>query len=449
MYLGHHHGFRRETGEPQLTFNYYRAFTDFIIRFVFGQGVHFRSPEATEAIIPDLLKRIWEVDNDKEKVLLEIGQLGGVSGDAFTKIAYEEPFLDPAGNYHAGRVRLLPLNPAFCMPVEDTEILTRRGWLSAYDLKTDDQVLSLDQDTDELVWADVEAVNVFNWDGEMHLWESERFSALSTPDHRWIHQTGRGKRSIRTSAEISSLKGRGGAQLVLAGGTPTHFPSEAKYSDDFVELVGWTVTEGALERGSSAIQITQSQRHNQEFCARIDRLHKSFEQTYTYHRDETDCTVWRFNSQVGQAVREVLGKNKGIKPEFLTALTYHQAALLYNTLMDGDGDTRRKRGEFFWQNNWEVMDSFQMLAMMLGKRSTGRMIKRDFGRYDEAKDSGTVSVYQNRTHGLADIKRSTVHYKGLVWCPTTSTGTWVARRKEVMQDGSGKKVIYLTGNCFP
>src|SRR5690606_32418155 len=111
MYLGHHHAFRRETGESQLTFNYYRAFSDFINRFTFGQGVHFRSPKATEAIVPDLLKMIWEEHNDKEKVLLEIGQLGGVTGDAFIKVAYEEPYQDTAGNFHPGRVRILPLNP--------------------------------------------------------------------------------------------------------------------------------------------------------------------------------------------------------------------------------------------------------------------------------------------------------------------------------------------------
>lgn len=116
MYLGHHHGFRRETGEPQLTFNYYRAFSDFINRFTFGQGCHFRSPKATEAIVPDLLKMIWEEHNDKERVLLEVGQLGGVTGDAFIKIAYEEPYEDTAGNFHPGRVRILPLNPAFCFP---------------------------------------------------------------------------------------------------------------------------------------------------------------------------------------------------------------------------------------------------------------------------------------------------------------------------------------------
>lgn len=116
MYLGHHHSFRRETGETQLTFNYFRAFTDYIINFTFGRGCQFRSPKATEAIVPDLLKRVWEVDNDKKTVLWEIGQQGSVSGDVFIKVAYEEAYENSAGVVQPGRVRILPLNASYCFP---------------------------------------------------------------------------------------------------------------------------------------------------------------------------------------------------------------------------------------------------------------------------------------------------------------------------------------------
>lgn len=116
MYLGHHTSYRRQQGESNMVFNYYRAFTDFIINFTFGKGVQFRSPKATEAIVPDLLERVWEVDNNKATVLWEIGQQGGVSGDVFIKVAYEEAFTDAAGGYHPGRVRILPLNSSFAFP---------------------------------------------------------------------------------------------------------------------------------------------------------------------------------------------------------------------------------------------------------------------------------------------------------------------------------------------
>ena len=116
MYLGHHWSHRREVGEAQMVYNYYRAFTDFIINFTFSRGVTFRSPMETEAIIPNVLKRVWEIDNDKHGTLWEMGQQGGVSGDCFVKVAYEEPYEDSVGRNHPGRVRILPLNSSFCFP---------------------------------------------------------------------------------------------------------------------------------------------------------------------------------------------------------------------------------------------------------------------------------------------------------------------------------------------
>jgi hypothetical protein len=103
-------------GESQLTFNYVKAFADFINNFTFGKGVTFGSPEATAAIVPYIVKRAWEQDNEKASVLWEIGQHGAVSGDVFVKVAYEEPFQDPAGLVTPGRIRILPINPAFAFP---------------------------------------------------------------------------------------------------------------------------------------------------------------------------------------------------------------------------------------------------------------------------------------------------------------------------------------------
>jgi len=116
MYLGHHTSFRRQAGEPSIVLNYYRAFTDFIINFTFSKGLQFRSVKATEAIVPALLERVWEVDNNKATVLWEIGQQGGVSGDCFIKVAYEEGYEDSVGGVHPGRVRILPLNSSFAFP---------------------------------------------------------------------------------------------------------------------------------------------------------------------------------------------------------------------------------------------------------------------------------------------------------------------------------------------
>ena len=99
-------------------FNWSKAFSDFLTNFTLTNGVNFRSPKATEAIVPELLRTVWEEHQPQGKmaVLWEIHQQGSVSGDAFTKIAFEEGYTDPAGNPHDPRVRILPLQAAFCFP---------------------------------------------------------------------------------------------------------------------------------------------------------------------------------------------------------------------------------------------------------------------------------------------------------------------------------------------
>lgn len=115
-YLGHHWGTRREFGDPQLTFNYVQAFADYINNFCFSRGISFDTVKQYDHIIPALLKRIWQQDNNMKSVIWEMGQQGGVSGDSFVKVAYESPWDDEAGNHHPGRVRILPLNSAYCFP---------------------------------------------------------------------------------------------------------------------------------------------------------------------------------------------------------------------------------------------------------------------------------------------------------------------------------------------
>jgi hypothetical protein len=116
MYLGHHWAYQREFGEPQITFNYVKAFADWINNFTFSRGCNFTTAKQYQHIVPSLYKRIWEIDNDKTNLLWEMGNQGGVGGDCFAKVAYEPEWTDSVGLTHPGRVRILPLNSAFCFP---------------------------------------------------------------------------------------------------------------------------------------------------------------------------------------------------------------------------------------------------------------------------------------------------------------------------------------------
>lgn len=418
--------------------------------FTFSKSVNFGcDPEFTH-IIPALLDRVWDQDNRKDELLWSIGNIGSVYGDAFIKVAYEPPYENVAtGELMPGRVRILPINPSFCLPVDENEVLTQRGWLKADELTTDDKVLSIDPETNQRIWADVEGINIFDWDGPVYDWQGKNFSATMTPDHRWMTKDYAGRNQMRRAEDLHSLSG---AQLVLAGGEAANFPEIAKYDDAFVELVGWAVTEGWNDSG--AVGIGQSTVHNPDFCTSIDGIAEFYrEQGFrvtSYDRAD-GMRNWYFPVEIGRMVWEKTHANKGINPDFLVELTEAQAQLLYDTLLDADGDTRRIGGrERFYQSTWELMNSFQMLAMMLGKRSIAKMNVRESGKF--GKLDGTVGVHQSHVAWTGHMDKTERHYKGRVWCPTTSTGTWVTRRVEggdAQTQGMSKTMVYLTGNCFP
>ena len=124
FYLGHHWAYRREAGEPQITYNYTKALSDFITNFTFSKGLQFQSVKEYKHIVPALLERIWGVDNHKAQVLWDMGNQGSVAGDVFVKVAYDpppenedgSPAYDINGYLPPGRVRIIPLNASFCFP---------------------------------------------------------------------------------------------------------------------------------------------------------------------------------------------------------------------------------------------------------------------------------------------------------------------------------------------
>jgi hypothetical protein len=67
-------------------------------------------------IVPALLDRVWSRDNNKSRVLWEIGNIGSIFGDVFVKVTYEAGRTDQLGFRIPPRVRIIPLNPSFCFP---------------------------------------------------------------------------------------------------------------------------------------------------------------------------------------------------------------------------------------------------------------------------------------------------------------------------------------------
>jgi hypothetical protein len=442
-----------------------KALSDYLINFTFGIPIHFGSPEATGAVIPYLLKRVWDQENDRRSLLWEMGQHGVVSGDVFVKVAYEPPYEDPNGQEQPGRIRILPLNPAHCFPEfhphdrsrftrfklkykfwgcvdSETEILTDNGWKRYDEVTTSDYVLSRNPTSDAVQWERPKAINVHEAAGSpMVRWTGQGIDAVTTLDHRWLalathgsHKNGTYRKEreiVRTEVSLDGQRAvKNSDQLLLGGGVSDAFAWIDKYDDELVETLAWFVTEGCVhtnQTGFKSVLISQSERANPDYVRRIRQLAEYWREkgaTVTERTpDKNGVITWYFGKGANE---EILGlaPDKGITPNFLMNLTYPQAELFHRTLLDADGN-RRGQSTRWTQTHEGRVDAFQMLTAMLGIRS----------RYAGEK----VTEYHHDVVGYSSVTAERVACPDIIWCPTLSeeTGIWMARRNGV---------TYWTGN---
>jgi DNA modification methylase len=337
----------------------------------------------------------------------------------------------------------------------DTEILTRRGWLRHTALEVGDQVAGYNLDTGLAEWTGCHAVHRYDYDGPMVSVEKRDLSMRLTPNHRCL-----------ASRMTGPIHARGPLEVVMAEDlTPRHFiprsvefapePATKAIGENMAALCGWVAAEGWY--ASDLVYLSQSQTANPEKVAAIDALLERFEWrlsdrgyrrsfrsslgfierhegTRVYRgRPWTDVT-WRLPLWLGHEVQRLM------PAKFLTCelanLPAEEARALLDAFVDGDGHRRPDERLGIFQKERGNLDWLQMIAVRLGYKTT---LRRGSDKWVLYLTPGGRSVTLRGTNGVnKPVPRE--HYRGVVWCPTTGTGTFVARR-----NGS----VFVTGNSFP
>jgi hypothetical protein len=383
----------------------------------------------------------------------------------------------------------------YCLD-EESEALTKRGWMRWDELKPEDQLLGFDPDTGTSCWQEIEHLHRFHRNGEMVRFKSGSLDALTTPNHRWLVRNTAGTWKWTTS---DSMRGADLIQLCIPGGAPE--PEVEVHDDDFVELVGWFWTEGWWCAPSGAA-TSQSKSVNAD---KYERIRACLERRYgppgelrkgryiepTVVRDalvqlragvsprklagstgvsERTLRNWRTNpppadayvaswnerraasngvvtfalsERIAAELRMACTQAKELRPEFLMALSQRQRLLLIDVSILADGTRRKSSSSENWsrslaQSHEGRIRAFEMLCVLAGQPCV--VHRRKPGRWSGwncqllVKEQAGVARDSKRP-GAASVTR--VQYSGMVWCPTVRHGNFLARRH-----GS----TYLTGN---
>jgi LAGLIDADG-like domain len=338
---------------------------------------------------------------------------------------------------------------------DDTEVLTRRGWMHHGQLTMSDDVACFDPNTSAVQYHQPERIIRKEYSGAMHHFKGLGYDLLVTPGHRMIikpkweepvgSKNGRGRpiRFEKGKWDFVEACNIPGSQFVipLAGGSvdgadpstitiaDKTYPAEA-----FWRLVGWYVAEGhfgitgltwAQAEGQLALAFTEAFAEagipaTVGWQQPYGKGRKAIGRWYIGNRFCPQLVSW-FGNECGRGAI-----NKQI-PDAVFELSPRLKRVFLRAYLEGDGSIT---GDGFTAStiSSRLRDDLQRLAVELGIPTSSsefapsgkgrhRIHIISFGR--DCRREVTMRTQRNM---------KIESYSGLVWCLTVPTGAYFVRR---------------------
>lgn len=316
-----------------------------------------------------------------------------------------------------------------CVP-EDTECLTLEGWKQHSELELGELIAAYDMEKKCIRYVPLQDVSRYQHDGPMLSVDRRSAQILMTPDHRNVVMAPCYVNGKQVMKEIIVRGYELTPKMKIRVNAPVDYPEIEGIGEDLAELIGWVIAEGSYVSGNRALSIQVHQNAGPK-ADRLDKLFEVLKIDVAKHEYNAGQISWYIPASFSKELIRKYCPDKKLT-QFLVSLPKNEAQRLFDGLIGGDGHRRKDGRLTFTQKDEETVDWFMILAMRLGYRPT-----------KSRRPSGVFDVYLTKKEfiGLYDGKYHVkeVPFSGVVWCPKTECGTWVARRNGT---------VFVTGNTF-
>ncbi|MBU4456763.1 MAG: hypothetical protein KKA65_04640, partial [Nanoarchaeota archaeon] len=316
---------------------------------------------------------------------------------------------------------------------EDTEIFTERGFIPIKNMKLGENIWSVHPKTNELELTHIVKIFKYKVDGKMVRVRSRYIDFLVTPDHNVPIKLKNGYKFITANDLFAryktpfnrSFKWKGKRLNYYKipktkGRKPINNFSKFKI-EDWLQFLGWFITEGTLYKSKSGylIRIYQSNKKNRkEILNLLKRMNlPAF---------ECNRSVDFQSKQIYELLLNDCGKySKERKiPNWVLDLDRSLLKYIYESLMKGDGSVKKQKNRRiphskFITSSQKLMNNFVELVLKLGCNCNVSFDKRKIYRIGISKQHLEHYIYTKRNlyekQGIKQVKEE--RYKGMVYCP--------------------------------
>lgn len=339
-----------------------------------------------------------------------------------------------------------------CVP-KDTEILTTEGWKTYDEVSVGDKIYSVIEDG-TLVKDSIEELNIYHEPQPVIEFSSPseqgKFNMVLTSGHRCVIQSQHSKKEGYSNYRFQRADNLATRHMIPRRPSQVSDIGEEILNDDEVCLLAWIVSEGSFldhenvydadnRRQQYKVTIHQSREANPEYCDEIDGLFDRLCQGSTH--TSNGCQTWNLTGHGRQLAIEYV-ENKRITRGLMADLTTRQMHLFLHTFIKGDGKDYHGDDDkwVIGQKDRTTLKRLQAMATISGYTTTLR---------DERSDGASrlyVTTHSKRSSAGYLNKEQRIEENG-VWCPTTGTGRWIARRNgTTFITGNSTQFLYNNSN---
>lgn len=321
-----------------------------------------------------------------------------------------------------------------CVPL-DTQILTRRGWLTYDQVQEGDETIGYDEGV--LKWTPIHGVINYD-DAPLVRFGDSLWHTFCTPNHKWVvnyegspqllpcqewpdsQKYESAYRHLRSDGSITS-KRLDDCKLVTSapyvGGSSQITPDEAA-------LLGWVFADGSITKCKYGYACVIQ--HPNKFADEVRELLKRLD-AYCSDINHSECIAFHVKANVWRKIYQKAAVQELGLLEFVASLRPESLQAWFDAVYKAEGTLGRR---LITQNNGEMCEAIALAAYLLGKHDVAISPKNE-------KCSLITWHERQRTP-----RRCTVKEAGTapVWCPNTELGTWTAR------DANGR--VFVTGNTW-
>jgi len=333
---------------------------------------------------------------------------------------------------------------------EQTEFLTKRGWVFGKDVRDEDIFVCYHPWTKGLFELEqLERFYAADYKGKMLKFENKMTNFCVTPNHRmWAACGYPGAPWQEVTAE--RIAGRKGWKVPVAGRpipgveqafVLPHFDYHKKdtasnkeeiviNAGDWAELLGWYIAEG---NSDEKVHISQSSTANAENCRKIVKLLNRL--PFSWHYNPKNCQFHITSKRLVEVLKSFGLCDKKYIPDWLFRQPPHIRQRFIDSYLAGDGskDKSYRDSQYSGASTMSERLASDLQRLFVYQGISANISKHKSGIW-------RVGIHQKKHRILESQNWSEIDYDGKVYCPTVPTGYIVTRR-------AGK--ILIAGNTNP